>query len=183
MAEPQYSKTQPGSAADANARNQRQNNILGRDARLQRAIHPHLDRSATVFCSRHCVARTCSTWLVPMPNASAPNAPCVAVWLSPQTTVMPGCVKPSSGPITCTMPCLSLSRPIAADAEIVAIFSSWSTCAAAICIQQSASARRGRHAVVGGGDRQIRPAHLQPALAQPLETPAAKSLHAPDADR
>ncbi len=25
-----------------------------------------------------------------MPNASAPKAPCVAVWLSPQTMVMPG---------------------------------------------------------------------------------------------
>ncbi len=50
------------------------------------------------------VASTCSTSLVPMPNASAPNAPCVAVWLSPQTMVMPGCVRPSSGPITWTMP-------------------------------------------------------------------------------
>ena len=27
-----------------------------------------------------------------MPKARAPNAPCVAVWLSPQTIVMPGCV-------------------------------------------------------------------------------------------
>ena len=54
---------------------------------------------------RHCVASTCSTSLVPMPNASAPNAPCVAVWLSPQTIVMPGCVRPSSGPMTCTIPC------------------------------------------------------------------------------
>jgi hypothetical protein len=36
------------------------------------------------------VASTCSTSDVPMPWASAPKAPCVAVWLSPQTTVMPG---------------------------------------------------------------------------------------------
>ena len=56
--------------------------------------------------SRHCVASTCATSLVPMPNASAPNAPCVLVWLSPQTIVMPGCVKPCSGPITWTMPWL-----------------------------------------------------------------------------
>ena len=40
-----------------------------------------------------------------MPKASAPNAPCVEVWLSPQTTVMPGWVSPSCGPTTCTMPC------------------------------------------------------------------------------
>ena len=39
-----------------------------------------------------------------MPKASAPNAPCVAVWESPQTMVMPGCVRPSSGPMMCTMP-------------------------------------------------------------------------------
>ena len=52
-----------------------------------------------------CVASTCSTSLVPMPMASAPKAPCVEVWLSPQTMVVPGSVKPCSGPITCTMPC------------------------------------------------------------------------------
>ena len=47
---------------------------------------------------------TCSTSEVPMPCASAPNAPCVLVWLSPHTTVMPGRVAPFSGPMTCTMP-------------------------------------------------------------------------------
>ena len=52
----------------------------------------------------HCVARTCSTSLVPIPKASAPNAPWVAVCESPQTIVMPGWVTPSSGPMTWTMP-------------------------------------------------------------------------------
>ena len=61
--------------------------------------------------SRHCVASTCATSLVPMPNASAPSAPCVLVWLSPQTIVRPGCVRPSSGAITCTMPCRSWPSP------------------------------------------------------------------------
>ena len=46
-----------------------------------------------------------------MPNASAPKAPWVEVWLSPQTIVFPGCVRPSSGPITWTMP--SLPDPVA----------------------------------------------------------------------
>jgi hypothetical protein len=46
------------------------------------------------------VASTCSTSDVPMPWASAPNAPWVEVWLSPQTIVVPGSVKPCSGPIT-----------------------------------------------------------------------------------
>ena len=61
-------------------------------------------------CGSVCVASTCSTSDVPTPNASAPNAPCVDVWLSPQTMVIPGCVCPSSGPITCTMPRLSEPR-------------------------------------------------------------------------
>jgi hypothetical protein len=56
------------------------------------------------FCSSVCVASTCSTSDVPMPKASAPSAPCVEVWLSPQTSVMPGSDRPSSGPMTCTMP-------------------------------------------------------------------------------
>ena len=47
-----------------------------------------------------CVAITCSTSEVPIPCAKAPNAPCVEVWLSPHTTVMPGNVVPFSGPIT-----------------------------------------------------------------------------------
>ncbi len=54
--------------------------------------------------SRHCVASTCSTSEVPMPNASAANAPWVLVCESPQTTVIPGSVAPCSGPITWTMP-------------------------------------------------------------------------------
>ena len=53
------------------------------------------------------VASTCSTSLVPMPNAMAPKAPWVEVWESPHTMVMPGCVRPCSGPITWTMPCLA----------------------------------------------------------------------------
>ena len=45
-----------------------------------------------------------------MPNATAPNAPWVDVWLSPQAMVRPGCVRPSSGPMTWTIPCRSVVR-------------------------------------------------------------------------
>ena len=63
--------------------------------------------TAIVFglsCIRVWVASTCSTSDVPMPKAIAPKAPCVLVWLSPQTIVMPGWVRPSCGPTTWTMP-------------------------------------------------------------------------------
>ena len=56
-----------------------------------------------------------------MPNATAPNAPCVEVWLSPQAIVMPGCVSPSSGPITWTMPCAPLGEVEQLDAELAAV--------------------------------------------------------------
>ena len=55
-------------------------------------------------CTRVWVASTCSTSEVPMPKASEPKAPWVAVWLSPHTMVMPGRVKPCSGPMMWTMP-------------------------------------------------------------------------------
>jgi len=48
------------------------------------------------------------TSLVPMPKASAPMAPWVEVWLSPQTMVVPGSEMPCSGPMMWTMPCCAL---------------------------------------------------------------------------
>ena len=89
---------------------------------------------ASVFglrCSRHCVASTWPTSEVPMPNASAPNAPCVAVWLSPQTMVMPGWVMPSSGPITCTMPRCALPKSNSSTPKAAAFSRSFATCASA----------------------------------------------------
>jgi len=51
------------------------------------------------FCGSVWVASTCSTSDVPIPKASAPKAPWVEVWESPQTMVMPGWVTPSCGPM------------------------------------------------------------------------------------
>ena len=57
------------------------------------------------FCWRmHCEASTISTSLVPMPKATAPTAPWVEVWESPQTMVIPGSESAFSGPTTWMMP-------------------------------------------------------------------------------
>ncbi len=63
------------------------------------------------ICQSVWVASTCrfSDW--PIPKAMAPSAPWVLVWLSPQTSTLPGSVMPCSGPTTCTMPCLGSLRP------------------------------------------------------------------------
>ena len=121
------------------------------------------------FASSVCVASTCSTSLVPMPCASAPNAPCVEVWLSPQTTVMPGSVAPCSGPITCTMPwrlsfilnCVTPRRSQLA--------SSVSTCRLRRRIGDAAAAVGGGHVVVAHREVGRQPPHLAPGDLQALE--------------
>ena len=68
-------------------------------------------RRTLSFCAaRVWVARTSRTWLVPMPKATAPKAPWVEVWESPQAMVIPGWVRPSWGPMTWTMPWSPLPR-------------------------------------------------------------------------
>lgn len=74
------------------------------------------------------VASTCSTWLVPMPNASAPKAPWVEVWESPQTTVVPGWVSPSWGPTTWTTPCSTSPREWIRTPNSAALRRSVSSC-------------------------------------------------------
>ena len=82
-------------------------------------------------CSSVWVARTISTSLVPIPNASAPNAPWVAVCESPHTIVMPGWVSPSSGPMTWTMPWVSLPKAWIGIPKSRQFVSSWLIWAAA----------------------------------------------------
>ena len=99
-------------------------------------------------CSRHWVASTCATSLVPMPKAKAPNAPWVLVWLSPQTTVVPGSVSPISGPITCTIPWCSLES----ECSLMPNRAQFSSSAASWAAHSRSSTNRrvpGRRGVVG----------------------------------
>jgi hypothetical protein len=125
-------------------------------------------------CGRVWVASTCSTSDVPIPIASAPNAPCVEVWLSPQTIVIPGCESPSSGPITCTIP----SRPAAGGEEPHAEF----VAVPLQCVELRARERIGhgpgerRHVVVHGRDGEIGPAHRSSCRTQAVERLRARHL-------
>ena len=124
-----------------------------------------IDRGRT--CGRHCVASTCSTSDVPTPNASAPNAPCVDVWLSPQTIVIPGCVTPSSGPITCTIP--SRPCPVAKSgtpnsAQLRRRASSCAFASGSVTGPSSVG-----HVVVHRRERQVRPSHGSPGQPEAVE--------------
>ena len=77
-------------------------------------------RTLSGASARVCVASTSRTWVVPMPNAIAPNAPCVDVCESPQAMVMPGWVRPCSGPDHVHDALLPRLHVEEADAELVA---------------------------------------------------------------
>mmetsp|Transcript_4157 Transcript_4157/g.8833 ORF Transcript_4157/g.8833 Transcript_4157/m.8833 type:complete len:241 (+) Transcript_4157:1637-2359(+) len=130
---------------------------------------------------RVCVASTCSTSLVPIPNASAPNAPCVAVCESPHTHVHPGSVKPCSGPMMCTIPCRSSSIPKYFSPKSLTFCCIWSTWVRlAVSSMKLATSRRAERSVVGtlwstvvrvqSGRRTLRFASRSPSNAWGLVT-------------
>jgi len=83
-----------------------------------------------------------------MPKARAPKAPWVAVWLSPQTTVIPGWVAPISGPNTWTTPCCGSPSPWSSIPNSFAFFSIWATCAS-FCASKNGQRPSGRRGSVG----------------------------------
>ena len=113
------------------------------------------------------MASTCSTSLVPMPNASAPNAPCVLVWLSPQTMVMPGWVNAQLGADHMHDALLGRIHIVELDAELAQFLRSVSICLAAIWIERWADACGvvgtlwSTVATVRSGRRTLRPASAQ----------------------
>ena len=104
-----------------------------------------------------------------MPWARAPKAPWVEVWLSPQTMVMPGRVKPCSGPTMWTMPWRWSSSLKYSTPKSLAFLASASTCDARFRIVDAVAAVGGRHVVVDDGERLLRRAHLAVREAQALE--------------
>ena len=115
------------------------------------------------------VASTCSTSLVPMPNASAPNAPWVDVWLSPHTIVMPGWVRPSSGPITCTMPWLDAAQCVQRHAELGAVVAQPGHLLGGHRVGDRLVDADGRYVVVHCRQREIGPAYLSARQVESLE--------------
>ena len=165
------------------SRDQRQRHILGRDAWAQ-AAGQRSPASPWASAEPGTASRArARPRVVPMPNASAPNAPCVLVWLSPQTIVMPGSVRPSSGPMTWTMPWRPLLKSKSGTPKAAALLRSASTCARA---SGSAIGRcRGRRSA--RCDRRWQTSDLAGARdgrsAAGLRTPAATSLRERGADR
>ena len=114
------------------------------------------------------MARTISTSLVPIPNARAPNAPWVAVWLSPQTIVMPGLGQAKLGPDDVDDALVRAADPMERDAELVAVRRQLLDLGGGHLVEDRQVARVGRDRVVGRRDRLARVADGQAALARPV---------------
>ena len=104
-----------------------------------------------------------------MPNASAPKAPWVEVWESPQTTVSPGWVSPICGPTTCTMPWpaspIGNSR-MPNSAQFLRSVSTWTRLTGSAIGGVDV---HGGHVVVLGGEREVGAADRTAGQAQPVE--------------
>ena len=120
------------------------------------------------------VASTCSTSEVPIPNASAPNAPWVEVCESPQTIVIPGWVSPSSGPITWTIP--SLPLPVAFSGTPNSAQFARQRVELGLGDRVADRARLGRDVVIHRRDRQVGPPHRAAGEPQRLERLRARHL-------
>ena len=115
---------------------------------------------------RVCVASTCSTSEVPMPKARAPNAPWVAVWLSPHTMVVPGRVKPCSGPMMWTIPLRGSSkwnRSTPNSSQLRIRVSIWSCESSPMPSSRSVAMLWSMTARVASGRRTPRPAWRSPS--------------------
>ena len=73
-----------GAALDAEPADDREDHVLRVHARTRARPFTSMRRTLSGDIASDCDASTSRTCDVPMPNAIAPNAPCVDVWLSPQ---------------------------------------------------------------------------------------------------
>ena len=126
-------------------------------------------------CGSVCVARTCSTSLVPIPNASAPSAPCVLVWLSPHTIGHAGLGQPELG-TDHVDDALQWTEPVLeSDAELRAVARQRIELLLGNRIGHRLAQRPGRRVVVHRGDGQVRAAAPSVPSDAGHRTPAASS--------
>ena len=104
-----------------------------------------------------------------MPKASAPNAPWVEVWLSPQTTVMPGLGEPELRADDVHDALLGVVHRVERHAELGAVAAQRLHLGAGDLVgDRQLDVERG-DVVVLGGQREVGPAHRPPGQPQPVE--------------
>ncbi len=122
------------------------------------------------------VASTCSTSDVPMPCASAPKAPCVEVWLSPQTIVVPGKREALLRPDDVDDALAAVELVVILDAELGRVLGERLDLLPALRVGDAGAPVGGLDVVVDDGERLLRRAHLAAGHAQALEGLRARHL-------
>ena len=111
-----------------------------------------------------------------MPNASAPNAPWVAVWESPQTIVMPGLREAQLGPDHMDDALVGVAPAVKRDAELAAVVLQRPDLVRCHRVEDRQTAGVGRRRVVRGRDRPFGPPDLEAAFAEAGERLGAGDL-------
>ena len=111
-----------------------------------------------------------------MPKASAPKAPWVEVWLSPQTIVIPGWRQPQLGADHVDDPLALGAERVDRDPELLAVSLQRLDLHARELVGDHPRHRRavGGDVVVGGGDGLVGPAHACAPPAAGRRRPAAR---------
>ena len=115
------------------------------------------------------MASTSRTWLVPMPKAMAPNAPCVLVWLSPQAIVMPGLRQAQLRADDVHDALMAAGAIEETDAELAAVALDRAHHRLGLFVGERARLGVRRDDVIDGREGALRKQHLQAELAQHLE--------------
>ena len=118
-----------------------------------------------------------------MPNASAPNAPWVEVCESPQTTVMPGWVRPELRADQVHDALVGVAERVEPDAELGAVVAQRLDLGAARRVGDRLVDVERRDVVVLGRDREVRAGGPGGRRAADRRTPAGWSPRAPGAGR
>ena len=158
-----------GAAVGGDLADQVEDQVLGGHAAAQPAVDADLQRLGLGTAAASAwPARARLRWCR-CRRPSAPNAPCVAVWLSPQTMVMPGCVSPIRARSRARFPAWRSSRSYRRMPNSRQLSRSVSIC----CLEMGSGIGKraigGGHVVVGGGHGPLWPAHLAAGQPQPLE--------------
>ena len=136
------------------------------------------------FCSKVCVASTCSTSEVPIPNASAPMRAMRAGMGIAANDRHARQGNPLLRPDRhARCPAAHPSPEIYGTPKSATFFSSVSICSRLSGSAMPPSAVLGRNVVVDHRNGRIHPPHLAPGQPQAPQTPAATSPHARDAGR
>ena len=175
MALPPYSKTCPVPPATPIRAEQREDDVLGRHAGVELPLHPHLERLRAAL-EEALGGEDVLDLGGADPEGERAEGAVVAVWLSPHTIVIPGWVRPSSGPMTWTIPWCGEPMPWSGIPNSAQLSSRPLHLGGGHDVDDRQAAVGGRDRMVGRGQGLAGAPDPEAAGAQPVEGLRARHL-------